>query len=76
MFGLGFGKLLLLVLVVVAVWYGFKFVGRLDRQRKGNLAARKRKSGEAVERMDQCRVCGTYVVAGQAANCGRPGCPY
>jgi hypothetical protein len=26
--------------------------------------------------MEKCPVCGTYVVAGKAANCGRQGCPY
>jgi hypothetical protein len=42
MFGIGFGKLLLLVLIVVAVWYGFKFVGRLDQKRKQYLADTKK----------------------------------
>ena len=75
MFGLGLGKLLLLILVITGAWYGFKRVGRLDRQRKEKLAAGSRPDRD-VERMDQCPVCGTYVVAGQASDCGRSGCPY
>jgi hypothetical protein len=71
-----FWKLVLLVLAIAAAWYGFKLLKRLDGRPKGRLKEKKRQPGEAIERMDQCRVCGTYVVAGQAANCGRPGCPY
>ena len=76
MFGIGFGKLLLLVLVVAAAWYGFKLVGRLDRQRKRKRAENKKRDAESIGKMDQCPVCGTYVVAGRAASCGRAGCPY
>ncbi len=39
-----FNKILLLVLVLLAVWYGFKLVGRLDRARKQKLRE-KSKSG-------------------------------
>jgi uncharacterized protein len=76
MFGIGFGKLLLLVLIVVAVWYGFKFVGRLDRKRKRDLAEKKNKDIDSIGKMDKCPTCGTYVVADRARNCGRQGCPY
>ena len=70
-----FWKLLLLVLAIAAAWYGFKLLKRLDQRPKGRLKEKKRK-GEAIGKMDQCPVCGTYVVAGRAANCGREGCPY
>ena len=29
MFGFGIGKLILLVLVILGVWYGFKLIGRV-----------------------------------------------
>ena len=32
-----FNKILLLIAILVAVWYGFKLVGRLDRARKHKL---------------------------------------
>lgn len=32
-----FNKILLLAAILVAVWYGFKLVGRLDRARKRKL---------------------------------------
>ena len=34
MFGFGFSKLAVLIGIVIAVWYGFKFVGQLDKARK------------------------------------------
>jgi hypothetical protein len=76
MFGLGFGKLLLLVAIVVAVWYAFTMVGRLDRRRKRKIAENREKASDSIDKMEKCPVCGTYVVAERAANCGRRGCPY
>ena len=32
-----FNKILLLIAILVAVWYGFKLIGRLDRARKHKL---------------------------------------
>ena len=54
-----FWKLLLLVLAIAAAWYGFKLLKRLDQRPKGRLKEKKRK-GEAIGKMDQCPVCGTY----------------
>ena len=34
MFGFGIQKLLVLALLIGAVWYGFKFFGRLDESRR------------------------------------------
>ena len=76
MFGFGFGKLLVLAIIVAAVWYGFKLVGRLDQQRKRKVAEAKKKPFDSIGEMEKCRVCGTYVAAGGAGNCGRQGCPY
>jgi len=92
MFGLpSFTKLLVLAAVIAAVWYGFKLVGRLDKQRKGEgrlqrtaqppkptgAATREPVKAEAnSEDMEPCRVCGAYVARHGAANCGRAECPY
>lgn len=83
MFGFGLTKLIVLVAIVAAVWYGFKLVGRLDearRQQGGGDAPRRRaaraeKAGE-VEDTVRCPVCGAYVVAKSASPCERPDCPY
>lgn len=77
-------KLLILVAIVVAVWYGFRLVTRLQKER--DRLARERgeelkrdgrkpaKRASAAEDMSQCPACGVYVPQ-DAPKCGRPGCP-
>ena len=80
MFGFSFNKLLLTTVIILAIWYGFKWVGRLDRARKKK--ALKDKGGEPeirseeAESLVKCAVCGTYVTSGGAESCGREDCPY
>ena len=79
-----FTKLLVLAGIILAVWYGFKLVGRLEAERK--LAARQqtraaRAAGAAsavpdAEEMVACSSCGAYVPARQPRSCGRADCPY
>ncbi len=87
MFGFSIAKLLFTIVIVAIVWYGFKWVGRVQagrgaeegRLRSGKPAARRSREDSAVEGavdMVKCAVCEEYVPAGQAANCGRPDCPY
>ncbi len=81
MFGFGFSKLLVLVIIVLAVWYGFKYVGQLDRARKEKQAGNPRRQAGGgktpeIEDTEQCPVCGAYVVARSASPCERPDCPY
>lgn len=85
MFGISLFKLLVLVLIVGAVWFGFKYLGRAaeikaDRER-GNPPTPSRGTGAAgssgggVEDLTRCPTCRAYVPASQRG-CGRPGCPY
>jgi len=76
MFGFGFGKLIILVAVVVGVWYGFKLVSRLERERKRRVKEQRKQSADSMGNMEKCPVCDTYVVAAAAQDCGRDGCPY
>lgn len=88
MFGLpSLTKLLVLAGIILAVWYGFKFIGKLDAARKlqAKQQARGRKTDvkgaprEAVpdaEEMVACPACRAYVPAASPSNCGRPDCPY
>ena len=81
MLGFGFSKLLVLAAIVLAVWYGFKFVGRLDKRRKEEAAEARRMAASGASPkeagdMVKCRVCGAYVLARGAMDCGRPDCPY
>jgi hypothetical protein len=92
MFGFSLTKLLFTVAAVLAVWYGFKWVGRMQTQRDANakaaLHAKRRRAsaphapppGPAAameaEEMIKCPACGDYVSASAAVHCGRKDCPY
>ncbi len=82
MFGFGITKLLVLAAIIGAVWYGFKWMGRVEKVRRRKV---KRDSGggngrsegvEGPEEMIACGVCGVYVAAQGAQSCGRGDCPY
>lgn len=92
MFGFSLQKILVLVAIIAAVWYGFKFLSRLDalrkaeakvRHAKGKSRGKSKDGGKAatpaaddVEDMVQCPTCGAYVAAGTRCSCGRDDCPY
>ncbi len=79
MFGFSLTKLLVLAAIIGAIWYGFKWVGRLDKMRKEALRhdSRSRESANlAAEEMVRCSSCDTYVAATGARACGRDDCPY
>ena len=73
----GFGKILVLAVIIAVVWYGFKFVGRLQAKRQEELknAGREGNSKDAGD-MVKCPQCAAFVVAGGNANCGKSECPY
>ena len=90
MFGFSLQKLIVLAAVIAAVWYGFKFVGRLQdareaeqklraggtRQPKARWRRAKQPAAPEAEDMVACPVCQAYVAARGASRCERPGCPY
>ncbi|MEE8507181.1 MAG: hypothetical protein V3S40_13295 [Kiloniellales bacterium] len=84
MFGFSLQKLIVLVVVVAAVWYGFKFITRLQDARRTDAelrdsAARRptaAKGPAEAEDMVQCPVCQAYIQARGATDCGRADCPY
>lgn len=73
----GFGKILVLAVIIAAVWYGFKFVGRLqaNRQEEPRDGGREGDSKDAGD-MVKCPQCAAFVVAGAAAKCSKSECPY
>jgi len=86
MFGLpSIQKLIVLAAIVAAVWYGFKFLGRLQEARKAEAKLREGKNGKpakkssdgAESRRDQvedlvpCPSCGAYVKVGSTCSCGQ-----
>jgi uncharacterized protein len=78
MFGFSLTKLLFTAAVIAAVWYGYKWIGRIQSMRaaenklRGN---RPRPGPAAVEDMIRCPACDSFVAAG-ATSCGRGDCPY
>jgi uncharacterized protein len=88
MFGFSPGKLLLLALVFLVVWYGWKYTRRVDQIRRAQHAEMERRrnaapggSGDATrnlpaEDLIKCESCGAYVPAQSAASCGRADCPW
>jgi hypothetical protein len=65
-------KIIVLLLIIGAVWYGFKMIGRRNINKQAEDARRDRVESED---MSACIVCGTYVTA-SSSNCGRERCPY
>ena len=88
MFGFSLQKLMLLAAIIGAVWYGFKFISRLQEAREleakkgGSRTSKPRRQGSAkasegeAEAMIECPVCKTYIAARGAGSCGRADCPY
>jgi len=89
MFGFSIAKLIFTVVIIAAVWYGFKWLDRLGKQRRGELDASRRSGGaggagapptappaESAQEMVKCRVCGIFVAAIGTGDCGRGDCPY
>lgn len=82
--GLGFSKLLFMVIVIAVVWYGFKYAARVEAIRRSlreELARRQagpaaRPSARNVEDLVKCAQCGAFVSATSANNCGKPHCPW
>jgi hypothetical protein len=81
MFGLSFGKIVLLVLLALAVWTYFRYRARVrlireafrEMQRQAEQQARQSGPREPVS-LRECPVCRAYIAA-DAAPCGRPECP-
>lgn len=80
-------KVVFTLLAVAVVWFAFRYWDRMIRQRpgerplprgqaRGSSSPARGKGGAEVFETEQCPVCGSYVPASGAADCGRPDCPY
>ena len=89
MFGFSVSKILFTIVAVAAIWYGFKFIQRVQDSNKDSVSGRRRpgvdgganrapagRDDDDVETMIECRVCGSFVAASGARSCGREDCPY
>ncbi|MBL8808025.1 MAG: hypothetical protein JNN22_14360 [Rhodospirillales bacterium] len=78
--GFSFAKLLLLLIVVGAVWFGWRWL-RIREMEQKIAMERMRQGGSAkaalkaeAETMAPCRVCKAFISPGSAP-CERPDCP-
>jgi hypothetical protein len=77
MLGFSLSKLLVLAILIAVVWYGFKLAGRMGRTRLRGTGTDDSPPGTPrIEDMTRCCVCGVFVPAAGARDCGRAGCPY
>ncbi|WP_133065552.1 hypothetical protein [Niveispirillum lacus] len=81
-------KIITLVGILAIVWFAFRLLGKVQRQRaeslrrhggvkanpKGGPRAREKTDAADTQEMAKCSVCGVYVAAG-SGRCGTPGCP-
>lgn len=73
-------KILILVAIISAIWFAFRLLSQLDRQRR-TMARKEKDRARAgarppqVDDMVKCEVCGTFAARGSKA-CGEPACPF
>ncbi len=71
-------KWLVLAALIVAVWFGYRWLERTQKIRAQARREAPRPQPEprrvAAEDMSKCRVCGVYI-SPDSAPCGRPDCP-
>ena len=76
MFGLSLSKLLFTIFVVIAIWKGFAYVGRLAQERQRADALRRRPTGRPQTSnrtidLVECPRCGAYVDPREGCHCQR-----
>jgi hypothetical protein len=82
MIGLSLPKLLLFALLVAIVWFGYRYVNRVEQIRRAVREELRRRQPpgrpRSIEAEDlvKCNRCGAYVAARSASSCGRPDCPW
>jgi uncharacterized protein len=79
-------KLLVLAAILLAVWYGARWIARVDKARRRWEQVRREQQAEAVQQAkrdaagitetERCVRCGVYMTAGTGHFCGREDCPY
>jgi hypothetical protein len=83
MLGFSLPKLLLFALLVAIVWYGFRYVNRVEQIRRAvrEEVRRRQQPGRKPQPLEaedlvKCSRCGAYVASRSASSCGRPDCPW
>lgn len=72
MFGFGIQKLLVLALLIGAVWYGFKFFGRLDESRRRVERVAKAAAAKAAAGVSEAAAGASKAAAGASKEASEP----
>ena len=76
MFGFSLTKLLVLAALIAAVWYGFRWVQRLQQvQQAAEKDKVERGADPSSEDLVACSRCGVFVPARGGRSCDRADCP-
>jgi hypothetical protein len=77
MFGMSLGKLVFTILIVIAIWKAFAYVGRLAHERQQANAVHRRPAsapktapGRTID-LVECPRCGAYVDPREGCHCGQ-----
>ena len=76
MFGFSISKIVVLALILLLVWYGFKLFGRRSNNEK--ISTKEQKSSDTIKQnldMIMCSSCGNYVPVG-TLSCEQKDCPF
>jgi len=90
MFGFSISKVLLTAIAIAVVWYGWKWMNRVQARRRGELdgsgrapvgrgrsaQSKRRARRAATEDLVKCAVCESYVPADGGELCDRADCPF
>lgn len=80
MFGISFVKILFTVLLIVGIWYAFRWMNRMGQRgatkARDGIRRTAESRGTPIADLTACPVCGSYVMAGTSADCGKAGCPH
>ena len=83
MFGFSLAKFLLTILVIAAVWFGWRAYVRYQALKNARAGEMPKPSGRAArearveaEDMVECRSCGAFIALTRRVACGRKDCPF
>ncbi len=75
MLGFSIGKLIVTAVIILFVWYGFKFLSRGTKKQKQSGNTNDSNVDTNAEELNQCSLCGLYVSSNINDECNREGCP-
>ncbi len=76
MLGFSLSKLLVLAALIAAVWYGFRWIQRLQQLQRSAERDTVERDPAPSRDLDACSRCGVFFAAGAERPCDRSDCPF